>query len=753
MRKTFVSPDLIAVVVLILLWLLFFWRLFTPSPADQVSLVEGDFSGQFVAFGAYQYERLAAGEIPLWNPYNNAGLPFIADTQAAAFYPPRLLTIALSSLAGGWSYNALQLEMAFHVLAYTLMMFALVRRLTHDHAGHASIFGGLGAAVIAGYGGFLTGYPPLQLALLEAAIWLPLALLGVLEATRADAFRWPWLAVSGLALGLSWLAGHPQTSWFATYLLVAYLAYRVFRPGSAWVRPRWWYFIAGLGALGLVTAGIFAVQLLPGLEYLARTMRTGLGFDNKGGGFPFQDVAQLLLPGVVSVWSPLYVGLAGLALALIGLTQRARGGLFWGIVALVALGMSFGGRTPLFHALYNLLPGLSFFRGQERAAYLVANSLAILAGLGVVALAGERSERFMRWLWRSLISLAMICAIAAGLIFIAWLGDRDAYGPVIEPVFFTAIVAGLALVVISQYGSTRLPLWGMLLLGVVIFELFSVNMDNDNWEAIPAAERTVLAPPLLVKQVQADDTGPFRVDGGFEGMYGRGNAGSLYGVQELRGISPLFLAGPHAIIQRELPAETAWELFSVRYVFTAAEELPVDSEIVGRDYPHGSSYNLHLLDDPRPFAHLVYRYEVLDSDAFARALLADPAFNPRSTAILNHQPGIILNGEIPDQASAEVIEFAPERFSIQAITSAPAILTVAHVDYPGWQVTVNGEAVEPLRAYGALTALPIEAGEHIITFRYAPLSFVMGALLSLFTWAGVIILGAVRIVRHRRGAE
>jgi hypothetical protein len=70
----------------------------------------------------------------------------------------------------------------------------------------------------------------------------------------------------------------------------------------------------------------------------------------------------------------------------------------------------------------------------------------------------------------------------------------------------------------------------------------------------------------VVKQVQADDTGPFRVDGGFEGMYGRGNAGSLFGVQELRGISPLFLTGPHAIIQRELPAEAAWELFSVRYV-------------------------------------------------------------------------------------------------------------------------------------------------------------------------------------------
>ena len=65
--------------------------LLTPVAADQASLAKGDFSGQFVAFAGYQYDRMTRGEIPLWNPYNNGGLPFIADTQAAVFYPPRWL--------------------------------------------------------------------------------------------------------------------------------------------------------------------------------------------------------------------------------------------------------------------------------------------------------------------------------------------------------------------------------------------------------------------------------------------------------------------------------------------------------------------------------------------------------------------------------------------------------------------------------------------------------------------------------------
>ena len=216
--------DIHAIAMLVLLWLLFFWRLFTPIAADQASLKQGDFSGQFVAFGAYQYERLTRGEIPLWNPYNNGGLPFIADTQAAVFYPPRWLTIALSDLAGGWSYNSLQMEMTAHVLLYTLLMYAFMRRLTLRNK--LSHLAALAASVIIGYGGYTTGYPPLQLAVLEAATWLPLTLLGIVEATRRRALEPRFLALAGCALGLSWMAGHPQTSWFASYLAVAYLAYR-----------------------------------------------------------------------------------------------------------------------------------------------------------------------------------------------------------------------------------------------------------------------------------------------------------------------------------------------------------------------------------------------------------------------------------------------------------------------------------------------------------------------------------------------
>lgn len=726
--------DSIAVLILVALWLLFFWRLFTPISGDQASITEGDFSGQFVTFAAYQYNRFTAGEVPLWNPYNNGGFPFIGDTQAAVFYPPRLVTIALSALVGGWTYHALELEMTFHVLLYSLMMYALVRRMTLGQTG--SVIGGLVAAIIACYGGFLTGYPPQQLAILEAATWLPLGVLGILEATRTEAIRWRWLVLAGFALGLSWMAGHPQTSWFMTYLLVAFLAYRLYRHRQPWPR-----FVAGTLLIGLISGGMAAVQLIPGAEYLMHTARPDLTYAAKGNGFPIRDVLQLLFPGQLSLFSPLYIGIVGLALVLVllWLRENAPGSTFWFLVALVALGLSFGANTAIFPALYNLLPGLRFFRGQERAAYLVANSLAILAGLGAAALIGLQAttEVTLRRLYRSLLGLLVACGAGIALAHTGWLGGppEDALN---TAMFSTLIAAGAFVILRGILRTSSLWPYGWLLVGLLVFDLFSINMDTSStYDPVPPHTHIEPAPPFA-DVVLADTDGPFRVDG-FRGL--TDNYGSLYSIPDMRGISPLFLNIPFQIIEPEKINPLAWELFAVRYVYTDWQQLPVSSEVIGSGEDRYGNFSLHRLDDPRLFAHLLYQADIVDSDAFALALLRDPNFAPRQSVILNQAPDINLPSSPPAQpGTAAVTTFEPERIVVTVNTPADAILSLAHPHYPGWHATLDGQPVPLLRAYGALSAVAVPAGQHDLLLVYDPASYRIGAILSLVTWAGLGIL-------------
>ena len=43
----------------------------------------------------YQRECFWRGELPLWNPYNNCGVPFLAQWNTMPLYPPALLYLLL----------------------------------------------------------------------------------------------------------------------------------------------------------------------------------------------------------------------------------------------------------------------------------------------------------------------------------------------------------------------------------------------------------------------------------------------------------------------------------------------------------------------------------------------------------------------------------------------------------------------------------------------------------------------------------
>ncbi len=724
--------DLAATGLLLLLWLIFFWRMFTPVVADRASLRKGDFSDQFVAFGAYQYQRLSQGEIPLWNPWNNGGMPFLADPQTAALYPPRLITIALGSLTDGWSYFLLELEAAAHMLTFSLMMYLLLRRMTRHLSG--SVPGALVAAIITGYGGWTTGYPPLQLAILESAIWLPLVILGVFEATEARPLRWHWLIVSGLATGLSWLAGHSQTNWQLSLLLVAWIAWRTWEK-----RLRWHHFLGMLAFSTLLALGLAAVQLFPGIEYLLRTGRAQLDFDAKGNGFPLRDLFQFLFPAQFSLFSPLYIGIAGFALVLVAVQQRVRAASFWLLVALFALALSMGNGLALYPVLYNVLPGLRWFRGQERAAYLVTQSLAIVAGLTFARL-GDKDVTSLHWpvVRRTLGGMLAVGILVMALAPLGWPGFEtpDILSTALLAVLLTA-ACWFILRTMFKTGASFPWVWLLVLL--LAFDLLSVNMYAvGTWEGLPPQQQLSMSPPELLVPVLEDRDQPFRIDG-LRAVHG--NYGSLYQVADIRGISPLFLTGPRLLIGWHATNPLAWELFAVRYVFSDQEPLPVPVLTLAEGHDQFGPVRLHRLEDPRPWAHLVQQYEVLDNDEWARELLDHPDFDEREVIILDRAP-VPEPASAASPGSADVSTFSPEYIAVRTSAPANAILSLAQPHYPGWNVFVDGEESELLRAYGAVSAVALPAGDHVVELIYNPLSWRLGVLLSalalLFSLAVVL---------------
>jgi len=320
--------DAGAMAFLLVVTLLFHWPLITPDLARRQSYPDGDFYVQFHAFASYEHDRLWAGELPLWNPYTFGGHPFLADVQAAVFYPPSLLAILLSG-PGPLSALWLELEAMAHFYLAALFTYLFVRRLLRLESGQMSklqiancklqiagrksksrkwangqmgegvcaIAGPIVAALTFAFGGYLTGYPPLQLAILETQVWLPLILL-LLDVGLSER-RWPFVVGAGGAWGMALLAGHPQSAMYVLYGALLYGLYRAWRARSPW----WWAALAHLAWIG-IGFGLAAVHLLPAWEFMRLSVRSSATYAELAGGFGWRDLAQYLLPGAFTHWSP-----------------------------------------------------------------------------------------------------------------------------------------------------------------------------------------------------------------------------------------------------------------------------------------------------------------------------------------------------------------------------------------------------------------------------------------------------------------
>lgn len=718
--------DRLIILLIVALWVLFFWRIFTPNEVDELSLTEGDFSGQIVSWTAYSVERYHAGEVPLWNPYAFAGVPFQADPQAAVFYPARLVTIGLLSLDSditpGDIYFALELEMTLHILATTLFMYLFLRQFTIP-------IGSLMGALAWGYSGYLTSYPPLQLPLLETITWLPLIFWAIYRGTLNHQFHWPWLSLAGIFYAVSILAGHPQSFLLIGYLSLGYILYRL------WGQD--WHKIIGASAMfGGVAIGLTAFQLLPTADFQMQTTRTEIGIDERGMGFQWHELLMVLFPDNNFVsWNPLYFGI--ITLVVVGMAVIIKPEKFWIGVGLSGLVLIFGHNTPVYQALYLILPGFSFFRGQERNVLLLAFAMAVLAAQGTqILIQHEWQTPEKKRLNRILLGLVLVCSAFTVVLSLLRFAEPD-NGTVylaLQSAIFALLISALSWLVIWQINRNEsITYWQWAIVGLLVFDLFSVNMNNPfNYDPIPAKER--LPEPDHIALVQSQLWPGQKV----EALRGIGSSYSnLYDIPNIWGNNPLELDGTHYILWN-IPIEKRWELLGVQIVYSAWSDIPAEAEKFGEgDDPEGH-FNIFKLSNPRPFGLLYYDVLTVDEQDEARhALNSD--INLRETVIIEKE--LTDTPTVSDESGRiDLLVFEPEYIELTATTSEPAIASFTLPYVRGWHAEVNGESVETFQTYGGLTGIYLEAGQHNVVLRYLPDSFVYGLVISGLTLGGLIVV-------------
>ncbi|MEO6458039.1 MAG: YfhO family protein [Chloroflexia bacterium] len=145
-----------------------------------------------------------------------------------------------------------------------------------------------------------------------------------------------------------------------------------------------------------------------------------------------------------------------------------------------------------------------------------------------------------------------------------------------------------------------------------------------------------------------------------------------------------------------------------------------------------------------PRAWLTYQVEVQPDAGERIKRLYDPTFYIAGTALLS-QPlsasSVLPGSPVSESDSATITRYEPEYVEVKTVSSSASLLVLSDLAFPGWEAEVDGQPVPILTADHALRAVYLPVGEHTVKFVYRPLSFTLGAIVSLISLVVIGLLG------------
>src|SRR5439155_12236049 len=143
------------------------------------------------------------------------------------------------------------------------------------------------------------------------------------------------------------------------------------------------------------------------------------------------------------------------------------------------------------------------------------------------------------------------------------------------------------------------------------------------------------------------------------------------------------------------------------------------SSNVGAETNNAGPWALLEFTGALPRAKVYPHWQVSRNDDDTLAKLADPAFDPAQTLLVN-------DDEIPPStastnAPAGTVEFAsysPKEVQLNVKASAPSVLLLNDKFDPDWKVWVNGQPAKLLRCNYLMRGVQVPAGESKVRFHF-----------------------------------
>jgi hypothetical protein len=697
------------------------------------------------------------GTVPLWNPFQFSGTPLITNIQASIFYPlDFLFYIFPTKYAYGYT-------IIIHCMLGSIFMYVFVRSLSINK------MGALLSALIFTYNGFFMAHLYAgHLTFVQNYVWIPLIFfylhrfMNTLQPKHA--------ILSGLFLGVQILGGFPQ---IAFYTILAALLYALYSICTRLRRERGYYAPkAALGSIAILLIGfsLAALQLLPTFEFTQLSTRAGgtsyefATLDS----FPLKNFITFLIPDLYGIpadrtfwisdanwefWEYCgYAGICALILTVIGIRRilTNRVGSFFVLLLVIALFLSLGKHNPLYRFIY-YLPGFHHFRIPAQILFLYVFSLSVLAGMGLDYLSDSD-------LFSGTNRMIVLCGLSFVMILAVWVyihpysfsyllfkyteptGLIGSQAGKVYAIVTSAILrtCGISLVIVFLLSLYRRGLPSYVTTGSLLILISVADLGSFAFPLIRTVDLDPAPSQLrLISQLKSDrDVYRAVVKNGcfLE------NAGLWYRFQDIQGYDPLILK---------------------RYVqyINRSQDIPPDNKVVNMHYiadldnPLINMLNLKYTVDCGsnriikrngyvPRAHIVHRAVNKDDKEVLEYMMGND-FDPLTMVVLTGQskaPKITTQDvRVDPKDTCKILSYDYDEIVVDAKLDTSGFLVMSEINYPGWEIFVNGVKQTPLTGNYLFRIVPLNAGRYNVRFVFNPFSFKAGRIVSTVSLLMILI--------------
>ena len=771
------AADAMAIAALLLLTAIAVWPL----------IIGGTMVGQdtaaffypiFIALG----RRLAAGDLPGWNPHQFAGVPFAADPESGWMYLPAMLLFTVLPVA-----LAAKLWILGHLLLAGLGAYALGRVLGLGAAG------ALGAAVAYEFSGLLYARTVCCPAYSQVAAWLPAVLVASELAMRSDDWRrrLAWWAVAGLGLSQIFVAWLGQGAYYALLAFAGYVTFRILGTSlrhAPRLRSRLLALLLHCSVPVLIGFGMAAAAILPRLAANPRTnLAAGYSGDLAwaailGGWDPATSVERLLRPSFY------YAGGATLALAIAALIlfRTRHAAPYFALLATAALLLAQEETTWLHRTLYALLPRFAELHRHwpERDMVVFILGPAMLAGMAIHA-AGLPRSRHVPLVAAAFFPLFLVLAL-----------ERQV-APIAPAAMRATFIAAAGLLVIASLPAVKRRLVAPLLVLVLFVDLFAAgryNLDHGWYGGFHKEnlatyfERPPVASFLQARQVA--DGEPSRFFGYDPSIYPNdgspplyryqfadpraaalllNNRAEIFGLDDVQGYNPVqpqryveFMRALNGFAQEYHEgnvypsglASPLLDLLNARYILVPPQPPPGRWDIAGLIERYPTVYTdskARVLENRAalPRAWIVHEARQVPPEQ-ALSLLALGGVDPRHVALVETAPPPLATSSASKDEQARIVVAAADHLRVEVETGTPGLLLLSEPADPDWRATVDGASTPIITADYLLRAIPIPAGAHTIDLRHESPTLRAGTIVSLLTYLGALLTWSTTAWRSPR---